>query len=66
MMPYFAPEAHIPIISWAPRFAAMKARLVIHTGTEWPDVRKSSLVEILRRTIQPIPRTKAKYSARIR
>jgi hypothetical protein len=34
MIPYFAPEAHIPIISCAPKLAAMKARLVIHTGTE--------------------------------
>jgi hypothetical protein len=44
MMPYFAPEAHIPITSCAPRLAAMNARLVIHTGTERPEVRKSALV----------------------
>ncbi len=34
MMPYLAPEAHMPITSCAPRLAAMKARLVIQTGTE--------------------------------
>ena len=43
-MPYLAPEAHIPITSCAPRLAAIKARLVIQTGTDRPDVRKSSEV----------------------
>jgi hypothetical protein len=38
----------------------MKARLVIQTGTECFEVRKSSLVVILRRTIQPIPITNEK------
>ena len=66
MMPYFAPDAHMPITSCAPRLAAMNARLVIHTGTERPEVRKSSLVATLRFTSQPMPRTKAKYSDRIR
>ena len=32
MMPYLAPDAHMPITSCAPRLAAMNARLVIHTG----------------------------------
>ena len=44
-MPYLAPEAHIPISSCAPRFVATKARLVIQSGTEWAEVRKSALVE---------------------
>jgi len=60
MMPYFAPEAHIPITSCAPRFAAIKAKLVIQTGTERPEVRKSSLVATLRLTRNPITRTNAK------
>lgn len=66
MMPYFAPDAHMPITSCAPRFAAMNAKLVIHTGTDRPEVRKSSLVATLRLTIQPIPNTNAKYNDRMR
>ena len=66
MMPYFAPEADMPISSCAPRLAAMKARLVIQTGTPWPDKRKSPLVEIFLRSLQPMPKTKAKYSARMK
>ncbi len=60
MIPYLAPEAHMPIISCAPKFAAMNAKLVIQTGTECLDVRKSSLVLILRFASQPIPSTNAK------
>ena len=56
----------MPITSCAPRLAAMNARLVIHTGTERPDVRKSSLVVTLRFTSQPIPNTNAKYSDRMK
>src|SRR5919204_112804 len=59
MIPYFAPEAHMPIISCAPRLAAMKARLVIHTGTECRDVKKSALVVTLRFANQPIPKRNA-------
>ena len=66
MMPYFAPDADIPTNSGAPRFAARNARLVIQTGTEWPEVRKSPLVEIFLRSRQPIPSTKAKYRARMK
>ena len=44
----------------------MNARLVIQTGTERPEVRKSALVATLRLTIQPMDRTKTKYSDRIR
>ena len=60
MIPYLAPEAHIPITSWAPRFAAMNARLVIQTGTDRPDVRKSSLVSTRFFTTQPIPKHEGK------
>ena len=60
MIPYFAPEAHMPISSCAPRLVATKARLVIHRGTERPDVRKSSLVETPRLRTQPMPKTNAK------
>jgi hypothetical protein len=38
---------------------------VIQTGTERPDVRKSPLEEIRLRSLQPMPRTKAKYRARM-
>jgi hypothetical protein len=38
----------------------MNARLVIQTGTDRPDVRKSSLVETLRFTSHPMPKTNAK------
>ena len=60
MMPYFAPEAAMPISSCAPRLAAMKARLVIQTGTDLPESKKSPLVETFLRSIQPMPITKAK------
>jgi hypothetical protein len=43
----------------------MNARLVIQTGTERPDVRKSPLEEIPLRSLQPMPKTKAKYSTRM-
>ena len=43
----------------------MNARLVIQTGTDRPDMRKSPLVEILLRSLHPMPKTKAKYRARI-
>src|ERR1039458_10825195 len=62
MMPYLAPEAAMPMSSTAPRLAAMNARLVIQTGTDRPDVRKSPLEEIRLRSLQPMPKTKAKRS----
>jgi len=43
----------------------MNARLVIHTGTDRPDIRKSPLEVIRLRSLHPMPRTKAKYRARI-
>ena len=60
MAPYLAPDAHIPMTSCAPRLAAMNARLVIQSGTEWCDVRKSALERTLRRSSQPMPRTNTK------
>jgi len=50
----------MPMTSCAPRLAARNARLVIQTGTERPEVRKSPLEEtdLLRR--QPMPRTNPK------
>ena len=59
-MPYLAPEAAMPISSTAPRLAAMNARLVIQTGTERPESRKSPLVETFLRSIHPMPITNAK------
>ena len=43
----------------------MNARLVIQTGTERPDIRKSPLDEMRLRSLQPMPRTKAKYRTRM-
>ncbi|MBV6432694.1 MAG: hypothetical protein IANPNBLG_02836 [Bryobacteraceae bacterium] len=40
-MPYFAPEAAIPITSCAPRLAERKASPVIQAGIERPDKKKS-------------------------
>jgi hypothetical protein len=59
-MPYFAPDAPIPMTSWAPRFAEMNAIPVIQAGNERPERKKSVLVRITRRRIQPTPRTAAK------
>jgi len=52
--------ADIPIISTAPRFAEMNARSVTHAGSRRPDRKKSRLVEIWLRAMNPIPRTKTK------
>ena len=60
MMPYLAPEAAMPITSCAPRLAAMNARLVIQTGTERPDSEEIAAGGHLLRSLQPMPRTKAK------
>ncbi len=43
-MPYLAPEAAMPIISCAPRFAERNARPAIQAGIERPERKKSSLV----------------------
>ena len=62
-MPYFAPEAPMPITSCAPRLADRKARPVTQGGSERPDWKKSELVLVLRRSAKPMPRTKTKYMA---
>ena len=60
MMPYLAPEAAIPITSWAPRLAERKASPVTQAGMARPERKKSSLLRTDRRSTQPMPRTKAK------
>ena len=59
-MPYWAPFAAMPRISIAPRLAEMNASPVIQAGSDRPDSRKSSLVEIARRAMTPMPTTTAK------
>ena len=59
-MPYLAPDAPIPMTSWAPRLAEMKAIPVIQAGSDRPDRKKSVLVRMTRRRIQPTPSTAAK------
>ena len=61
MIPYFAPEAAIPITSCAPRFAEIKARLVIQSGIDLPLRRKSWLLRTCFLTKNPMPKTKTKY-----
>src|SRR6266481_1760176 len=45
MMPYLAPEAPMPMTSWAPRLAEMKARPQTQAGMERPARKKSVLGE---------------------
>ena len=40
-MPYLAPEAPMPMTSWAPRLAEMKARPQTQAGMERPARKKS-------------------------
>jgi hypothetical protein len=56
----FAPLADMPMISTAPRFAAMNAKPVTHAGSDRPDRKKSMLLEIDLRAITPMLRTKTK------
>ena len=51
--------------SCAPRLAARNARLVIQTGTDRPEVRKSSLVEIFACEPNQCPAQRTKYRARM-
>ena len=60
MIPYFAPEAAMPITSCAPRFAPMNPSAQIHAGRDLPDSKKSFVPLTLLRTTTPIPRTNAK------
>ena len=50
----------MPITSWAPRFAEMKARPVIQGGRDRPERKKSVLVRVSRRSPHPTPSTAAK------
>jgi len=56
--PAFAPLAPMPMTSSAPRLADMKASPAAQAGIECPEVRKSALVFIRRRSIHPIPTTR--------
>ncbi len=64
-MPYFAPDAPMPMTSCAPRLAERNASPVTHGGSDRPDTRKSVDVRIRRRSAQPMPRTAAKYTAMV-
>ncbi len=59
-MPYLAPDAAIPMTSWAPRLADRNASPAIHAGIERPERKKSSLLRMERRSTMPIPSTKPK------
>jgi hypothetical protein len=56
--PYCTEFAALPMISIAPRLAAMNAKPVIHPGKDRPDRKKSSDVATARRASRPIPTTK--------
>ena len=43
MIPYLAPDAPMPITSWAPRLAEMNASPVIQAGIDRPERKKSVL-----------------------
>ena len=60
MMPYFAPEAAMPITSCAPRLAERKARPVTQAGMERPERKKSPLPFMYRFRANPMPSTKTK------
>src|SRR5216684_6159877 len=64
-MPYLAPEAPMPMTSCAPRFAEINARPATHAGIARPARKKSVLVFIELFRDAPMPRTNAKYRARI-
>src|SRR5579885_2956356 len=64
-MPYFAPEAAMPITSCAPRLAEMKARPHTQAGMARPARKKSVLVFTRRRKTNPMPSTDAKYTSMI-
>src|SRR5258706_525931 len=62
-MPYFAPDAAIPITSCAPRFAEINANPHTHAGIARPARKKSELVFTFRRSSTPIPITNTKYTS---
>jgi hypothetical protein len=59
-MPYLAPEAAMPMTSWAPRLALRKARPAIQAGMARPDRKKSAELFIPRLSTTPMPTTKEK------
>jgi hypothetical protein len=59
-MPYFAPDAAMPMISCAPRFAEMNARPHTHAGIARPAWKNAELVVVLLFSATPMPSTKAK------
>ncbi len=59
-MPYFAPDAAMPMISCAPRFAEMKARPQTHAGIARPAWKKAVLVVVFFLRATPMPSTKPK------
>src|ERR1017187_9653826 len=61
-MPYFAPEAPMPMTSCAPKLAERKANPATQAGMERPARKKSVLVRTERFSPTPIPRTKTKYT----
>src|SRR6266513_5394005 len=62
-MPYLAPEAPMPITSWAPRFAEMNASPHTQAGMERPARKKSVELFMYRLSAKPMPSTKAKYTS---
>src|SRR5262249_32105932 len=64
-MPYFAPDAPMPMTSCAPRLAEIKASPVTHAGMGRPDKKKTVLVFMYRLKAKPIPSTKTKYTSMI-
>src|SRR4029077_19523989 len=64
-MPYFAPEAPMPMTSCAPRFADMNASPQTHAGIARPARKKSVLVFMEPFSATPMPSTNAKYKPRI-
>ena len=60
MIPYFAPDAAMPMTSCAPRLADRNASPVTHAGIDRPDVKNSLLDFIDRFSHAPMPMTKTK------
>src|SRR5262249_17025436 len=65
-MPYLAPLAAMPIISWAPRFAERNARPAVQAGMWRPASRNSPLFCMRPRSAKPIPRTTTPERAMMR
>jgi len=59
-MPYLAPWAAMPMTSWAPRLAEMKANPPNPRGNGPAGEEESSLLCVNRRRMKPMPSTKTK------